>query len=150
VNRPAWKPWLVMVLIFVVGMIAGAALMIAFHAEGPHGPASSQQLRNHWMMHLTSRLDLTADQQAKIEPILTDAGNRIQQLHHEEVDQFAKIMDQANDQIAPLLTPDQQDKLKKMRSEREREFSGHLRPWEGSRHSPGEGGFPHDGPPPSP
>jgi Spy/CpxP family protein refolding chaperone len=130
-----------MALIFAVGMVAGGALVVAFHAGEPHGPPGLQQMRHHWMMHLAERLNLTSDQQAKIEPILADAANRIQALHRDEVDRIAKIMDSANQQIEPLLTPAQQEELKQIRREREHAFSGHMGPG-------GPGEFPHNGPPP--
>ncbi len=137
----ALRPWLLMALIFGVGMVAGGSLVIAFHAGEPHGPPGIQQMRHHWMTHLAERLKLTAEQQAKIEPILADAANQIQALHRDEVERIAKIMDSANQQIEPLLTSAQQEQLKQIRSERQHAFSGHMGPG-------GPGEFRHDGPPP--
>ena len=148
-SRTPLKDWLLVALIFAVGMIAGASLMVAFRHEGPHEPPGAQQIRNHWLAHLTRALELTPDQQAKIEPILADAGNQIQALHRDEIDRISKIMDNANERIAPLLTPAQQEELKKIHSERERAFSGHLRPWDGPRGPGGPNGFPPGGPPPA-
>jgi Spy/CpxP family protein refolding chaperone len=137
------RPWLVMGLIFVAGMVSGAALAISFRSAFTH-PPGIQQLRNHWLTHLTERLHLSPDQQAKIEPILTAAGNQIQALHHEEIGRISQIMATANQQISPLLTPDQQAELKTMESERQHTFSGHGHPW-GEPH--GDGG-PEGAPPP--
>jgi Spy/CpxP family protein refolding chaperone len=154
VNWTALKPWLLMGLIFGVGMIAGASLVVVFHPEAPHGPPGLQQMRSHWLMHLTHELDLTQDQQTKIEPILTDASNQIEALHHEELDKISGIMDKANEKITPILTAQQQEELKKIRSERDHTFFAHPHsPDEGHRpgagpmrdHSPGSS---HGGPPP--
>jgi len=145
VNWQRAKPWLVMGLIYVVGIITGAALMFGFRSDWSH-PPDARQLRSHWLVHLTQRLNLTADQQAKIQPILSQAGDDIQKLHRDEVDRLSQIMAKANDQIATLLTPAQQAELKEMESERERTFDGHMRPWgEGRKHA-GPGGPPRGGP----
>jgi len=147
VTWAALKPWLIMALIFGVGMVAGGSLVIAFHPGAPLNPPGEQQIRAHWMMHLTHRLHLTPDQEAKIEPIIADAVNHIQAQHDEEVGKFGQIMDAANEKIALILTPDQQAMLKKMMSERPHEFPGRPHPWEGPGPGPGAG-FPHDGQPP--
>ncbi len=98
------------------------------------------------MARLTHDLNLTADQQAKIQPILTDAETKIQALHREEVGHGAEIIKGADDQILPLLTPEQKDKLQKLESEREKMFSGHMRPG-GIHHHDGPDG---SSPPPPP
>ncbi len=132
-----------MALIFAVGMIAGGALVIAFHPGAPN-PPGAQQIRAHWMMHLSHRLNLTPDQQAKIEPIVAEAIKDIESLHNDEIAKLGQIMDAANEKIEPILTPDQQARLKAMMSERPHDFPGRPHPWEGP-HPPGPGpGFPRD------
>jgi Spy/CpxP family protein refolding chaperone len=142
------KPWLIMALIFGVGMVAGGSLVVAFHSGASRNPPGAvQEFRAHWMMHLSHRLNLTADQQTKIQPIVADAIDQIQKLHNEEIDKLGQIMDQANEKIEPILTADQQARLKEMMQERPHDFSGRPHPWEGP-HPPGPGGgFPHDGQP---
>ncbi len=138
-----------MALIFGVGMVAGGSLVIAFHPGlPPNPPGAVQQFRAHWMTHLSHRLNLTPEQEAKIEPIVADAINHIQSLHNEEIEKLGQIMDEANQKIEPILTPDQQARLKEMMSERTHDFPGRPHPWEGP-HPPGPGpgpgaGFPHD------
>jgi Spy/CpxP family protein refolding chaperone len=151
VTWSAFKPWLIMALIFGVGMVAGGSLVVAFRSEAPHNPPGVQQFKAHWMVHLSHRLNLTPDQEAKIQPIIAEAVNNIQSLHNDEIDKLGQIMDAANEKIEPILTPDQQAKLKEMMREHAREFSGHPHPWEEPHPGPG-GAFPHDGqqPPGSP
>ena len=138
------KPWLLLGGIFIVGIVTGSALTIGLASHFMH-PPGEQQLRSHWMMRLTERLNLTADQQAKIQPILTDAATRIQALHRDEVGRGSQIFKAANDQISALLTPEQQVELQKMESEREKMFSGHMHPW-GPQHDGPGGMHPHGGP----
>jgi Spy/CpxP family protein refolding chaperone len=122
------SPWLAMGLIFLAGLVSGAALTFGFRPYWEH-PPGPKQMQSHWIAHLTERLNLTTDQQGKIAGILQDAGEQIRSLHHEEVDKISGIMAKADEQIAPLLTPDQQAEFKKMQEERLRDFSHHMRPW---------------------
>jgi len=136
------KPWLLLAVIFIVGIVTGWALTMGL---APHSnqPPGEQQMKTHWMMRLTNRLNLTADQQAKIEPIVTDAEDQIQSVHRDELGRTSQILEDANRQIAAILTPEQQVELKKMETEREKQFSGHMRSW-APRGGPGEG--PRGGP----
>ena len=121
------KPWLLLALIFGVGMVTGASLAIALRSHFDH-PPGGPQIRTHWMMHLTQRLNLTPDQQAKIQPILADAEQQILSVHRDEVGRVAQIIDQTNTQIAGILTPEQQVQLQQLGKEmdmyRDRMFPG--------------------------
>jgi Spy/CpxP family protein refolding chaperone len=129
------KPWLVLAVIFVAGILTGAALTIGLGAHFMH-PPGPRDMNRFWMAKLTRDLNLTPDQQSKIEPILADAATKIQSLHRDEVVRGSQIFKAANDQIAALLTPEQKVELQKIESDREKRFSEHLRPW----------GPPHEGP----
>ena len=133
---PRFKPWLILGMIFILGLVTGGALTFSLehHFARPPGP---QQMRRHMLTFLTRELNLTADQQTKIGPILDDAERQIRQIHRDEVGRVSKIMEAANSQITPLLTPEQQAQQKAMESERKKMFSGHMRPW---------GQPPHEGP----
>ena len=148
-KRFASRPWLVMTLIFLLGIGSGILLTIGL---GPRfmGPPGPQEMRNRWMMHLTHRLNLTEDQQAKIQPIVTDAETQIQAVHHEDVTRISGILRAASGKISALLNPDQQAELTKMEADRERLFLGRMR---GSvPHDMGPGGpeGPGHGPPEGP
>jgi Spy/CpxP family protein refolding chaperone len=130
-----FKPWLLLAIIFAVGVITGVALTVGWGAHFRHQPGA-QQINRLWMAQLVQRLDLTADQQSKIKPILADAKTKIQSLHRDEVERGSGIMKATHDQISALLTPEQKAELQKMEAEREKMFFDHMRPW----------GPPHDGP----
>jgi Spy/CpxP family protein refolding chaperone len=130
-----FKPWLLLAVIFIVGVLTGSALTIGLAPHFRH-PPGAQQMRRLWMAQLVQRLNLTTDQQAKIQPIVADAETRIQSLHRDEVERGSQIFKAAHDQISALLTPGQQAELQKMESERKKRFSDHMRSW----------GPAHDGP----
>lgn len=85
--------------------------------QGPHAPNPQQQLA-----HLAKQLQLTADQQAKIGPILQSRDQQIQALRADaslsQPDRRAKMMTIVQDstkQIDALLTDAQRDQWKAMR-----------------------------------
>ncbi len=140
------RPWIILGLIFILGGITGSLLTIAF---GPRPtPPGAQQMGSHWMRHLTDRLKLSDDQQAKIEPLIMDAEQRIEKVHHEDVANISRIMQDTNAKIAEILQPGQRDELKQMESERERMFLRHTHGSHGpgDYHRPEDGGLP-PGPP---
>jgi Spy/CpxP family protein refolding chaperone len=143
---PKFKPWLLLGIIFIVGVVTGSALTIGL---GPHfmRPPVPREMKGHWMAHLIRDLNLTDDQQAKIQPILTDADSKLQALRHDEVERGAQIFKAADDQIAALLSPEQKAELLRMEAEREKMFSGHMRQNRRPHEGPNDdGGMP---PPPS-
>lgn len=60
---------------------------------------------------LTKSLDLTPDQQAKIQPIFDQARPQIAAIHQDAAAKTRTVMNNAFTQIRPLLTPEQQKKL---------------------------------------
>ncbi len=135
------KSWLLLSVIFIAGVVTGSALT---YGLGPHfaRPPNPQQMKRLWMIQLVQRLNLTADQQAKIQPILAEAETRIQNLHREEVDGGARIIKETDNQIAAVLTPAQNAELQKMEEEREKRFADHLRLRNSQRDR--DGGSPDD------
>ncbi len=92
--------------------VAGAIALGGFavvQADAGHG--------GRWHGHgfglerLTEKLDLTADQQAKAQPIIDTAKPQIAAIHQEAMQKSKAVMDNAMSQIRPLLTAEQQKKL---------------------------------------
>lgn len=69
--------------------------------------------------HLTKGLNLTADQQAKVQPIIDQAKPQIIAIHQDAMQKSQVIIDGAMSQIRPLLTPDQQKKFDDMQKARQ-------------------------------
>ena len=72
------------------------------------------------MEHLTKGLDLTPDQQAKVQPIVDQAKPQIQAIHQDAMQKTKAVMDNTMAQIRPLLTPQQQQKLDAMKQAHEK------------------------------
>jgi hypothetical protein len=61
--------------------------------------------------HLTKSLNLTPDQQAKVQPILDQARPQIAAIHQDAAQKTKAVITNTVEQIRPLLTPEQQKKL---------------------------------------
>src|SRR6267378_3546495 len=63
------------------------------------------------MGHLTKALNLTAEQQSKVQPLLDQARPQIVAIHKDAMGKTQAIIDQTMSQVRPILTPDQQAKF---------------------------------------
>jgi Spy/CpxP family protein refolding chaperone len=88
--------------------LGGFAIMQAQAGPGglgcPHGHGFGLQ-------HLTEQLNLTSDQQTKVQPILDAAKPQIAAIHQEAMQKMHTVMDSTLSQVRPLLNADQQKKL---------------------------------------
>jgi Spy/CpxP family protein refolding chaperone len=60
---------------------------------------------------LTRQLDLTSDQQTKVQPILDAAKPQLAAIHQEAMQKAKGVIESSLSQVRPLLTADQQKKL---------------------------------------
>ncbi len=60
---------------------------------------------------IADKLDLTSEQQTKVQPILDQAKPQIAAIHQEAMQKAKTVIDSTLSQIRPLLTADQQKKL---------------------------------------
>ena len=75
--------------------------------------------RGNPVEHLTRALDLTPEQQAKIQPIFDQAKPQIPAARQEAKQKIAAIRDNMQAQIRPILTPAQQQKFDALKQARE-------------------------------
>jgi Spy/CpxP family protein refolding chaperone len=75
---------------------------------GRHGGWQGQGLA---MGHLTKALNLTAEQQSKVQPLIDQARPQIVAIHKDAMDKTHAIIDKTMSQIRPILTSDQQKKF---------------------------------------
>ena len=132
-------------------------------AQGqPSGEGQSQGTGRHMghrgmptvddqLKHLTQQLSLTADQQAKLKPILQDQQAQMEKLHSDSSlsreDRFSKMEElrqNSDTQIKSVLTDDQQKSFDKLREEQR----SHMGKWHkgGGSAAPADGAAPPDKP----
>src|SRR5213595_1439541 len=92
------------------GAIALGGFVVVQAQPGPGGAG-------HWHGHafglrgIADKLDLTSEQQTKVQPILDQAKPQIAAIHQEAMQKAKTVIDSTLSQIRPLLTADQQKKL---------------------------------------
>ena len=87
----------------VIIALGGFAIV---QAQGPRGGG-----RGHAVERLTEGLNLTPDQQTKVQPIIDQAKPKMAEIHREAMQKMKAVVASTASQIRPLLTPEQQKKL---------------------------------------
>jgi len=96
--------------VLAVGAIALAGFVVVQAQPGPGG-AGGWHGHAFGLQHLTEKLNLTSDQQTKVQPIIDQAKPQIVAIHQEAMQKMKTVMDSTLSQIRPLLNADQQTKL---------------------------------------
>lgn len=95
-----------------------SAVLYAGEHGGPHGPGGPEH--GFSLEHVAKELDLTAQQQAQVAPIVEQVKPQMKAIHEEAMAKSRAVMETASAQIRPLLTPEQQAKLDKLQAAHEK------------------------------
>ena len=102
------------------------ATLVYLQAKEPseHGPKHEHGPGPHHMMgnpleHLSKDLELTDDQKTKVQPIIDQTKPQLAAIHKEAMEKMHALMENAGNQIRPLLTPQQQQKFDAMKKAHE-------------------------------
>ena len=111
-----FKIWLAVSLIgvFVAGFASGlfAGAVHARHVFfGRHHGFAGDRFRDH----LRRELKLTPEQYQQVAPVLDQLGEQLDTIRLETRRRVSATMTQSHQQIVPLLTPEQREKLEGMR-----------------------------------
>ena len=103
---------------------AGAIALGGFalvDAQDGAGFAGHHGFREHQfaMQHLTKSLNLTPDQQAKVQPLIDQARPQIIAIHKDAMQKTQAIIDKTMSQVRPMLTPQQQTKFDALQKARQ-------------------------------
>ncbi|HYR21708.1 MAG TPA: hypothetical protein VEP30_02125 [Chthoniobacterales bacterium] len=123
-----WKLIAGFLLVFIAGGATGVFVTMAIghhfmFGPHPHGFAA-QAMKNR----LQWQLRLTDEQMAKISPIIDKTGTQLEQIRGDTGRHVRDTMVQAHREIAPILTPEQQQRLKQVEERHRRWFQHH---WHG-------------------
>ena len=98
--------------VVAAGAIALGGFVIVQAQPGPgHGGFGCGHGHAFGLRGITEKLDLTSDQQTKVQPILDQTKPQIAAIHQEAMQKMKTVMDSTLSQIRPLLNEDQQKKL---------------------------------------
>src|SRR5436189_6078775 len=93
---------------------AGAIALGGFamvQAQPGHGGGGGWHGRGFGLEGLVNKLNLTSDQQTKVQPIIDQAKPQIAAIHQEAIQKMKTNMDSTTSQISPMQTADQEAKL---------------------------------------
>ncbi|HLC14059.1 MAG TPA: Spy/CpxP family protein refolding chaperone [Chthoniobacterales bacterium] len=94
--------------LIVIAAVALGAFSFA-QAQPPGGPHGGRYMNP--LEEMSSSLNLTDAQKAKVQPIVDQAKPQLQTIHQEAMTKAKAVIDASITQIRPLLTPEQQTKL---------------------------------------
>src|SRR5438270_11751745 len=119
-----WKLIAGFVLVFLAGGATGVFVSgaMAHHFFGAHRhgfAAQAMKTRLQWQLRLTD------EQMTKISPIIEKTGAQLEQIRGDTGRRVRDTIAEAHREIAPLLTPEQQQRLKQMEERHRRWFQGH-------------------------
>ena len=112
----ALKLWLAAAILVV--FLAGGALGLfvgALHARHiiflRHGPRMADRMQRH----LQNELSLTPEQMQQVSPVVERMSTQLDAIRQETSARVAATMNQAHEEMLPLLTPEQRQRLNEMR-----------------------------------
>ena len=110
-----WKLAFAFLLVFIAGVTTGC-LFGALHLKKRHiiGPPHSGDVAGKMREHFRKALDLTPEQEAKIMPIIDTTSTTLEAIRLETAERVRAVMAKAKQEVAPQLSPEQQEKLEKL------------------------------------
>jgi periplasmic protein CpxP/Spy len=112
-NKSKWQVRVAALLIFLLGVAAGALALNSYQRWSRSRAESTRQQRFERML---DRLQLSADQKSQVHQILSETREQLQNLRKESEPRFATIRQQADERLQKVLTPEQ---WKQFQQERE-------------------------------
>src|ERR1700730_10280421 len=121
-----WKLIAGFVLVFLAGAATGVfvSATTAHHFIGaqPHGfAARAMKNRLQWQLRLSE------EQMTKISPIIEKTGTKLEEIRGDTGQRVRETIAEAHREIAPFLTPEQQQRLKQMEERHRRWLQNHGR-----------------------
>jgi Spy/CpxP family protein refolding chaperone len=110
-----WKLAFAFLLVFIAGVTTGC-LFGALHLKRRHiiGPPHSGDVAGKMREHFRKALDLTPEQEAKIIPIIDKTSTKLEAIRVETAERVRTVMEESKREVAPQLSPEQQEKLEKL------------------------------------
>lgn len=118
VTKNRWQVRVAAMIIFVLGFTAGILALNVYRGWGRGGGPGNR------IDELSQRLNLTADQKAKVQEIFGDTREQLRAVRQETEPRMAEIRRQADGRLQTVLTPEQWQQFQKIRDERQRRGRG--------------------------
>src|SRR5262245_9059401 len=93
--------------IFIAGAAAGVVLGYSSARKRVFHPPPPQEIAEHFRARLQSRLGLTPEQKAQIDPLIVQACAEMESVQRDCWDRLSETVRRMNEKIAAHLTPEQ-------------------------------------------
>jgi Spy/CpxP family protein refolding chaperone len=113
-GRTTLKIWLVLLVVFVLGSVTGAALTGLYRSRAGGGAEARERAMHERFEKMRSELSLTDQQTTSVRTILDETRNEYRALRTELRPRFEEPRMKARARIRALLTPEQQKKFDTM------------------------------------
>lgn len=113
-NKRKWQIRGAVLAIFVLGFVAGALTITAYHAG--RGQRVSDGRRDRYEQML-DRLHLTTEQRTQVEQILKDSRTQVINIRKESAPRFEEVRQQTDERLQAVFTPQQWDQWRQMANE---------------------------------
>jgi Spy/CpxP family protein refolding chaperone len=118
-GRTKLKIWLVLIAVFILGSVTGAALTGLYRSRAGNDRPDRERVMRERFEKMRSELKLTEDQTTKVRAILDETRNEYRALRRALRPRFEEPRLKARGKIRALLTPEQQTKFDAMTAEQD-------------------------------
>jgi Spy/CpxP family protein refolding chaperone len=108
---------------FVVGAIAGGSMGYGMGRRSMFRPFDREEARVKTCQRFTSELNLNAEQQQKLDPLVRQGLDEMDAAHRQHKERLRGLMRQGRERISEILTPEQRVKFEAIEAEREQRMS---------------------------
>jgi len=108
---------------FVVGAVAGGAIGYGVGRRPVFRPFDREEVRVKTCQRFTSELNLDAEQQKKLDPLVRQGLDEMDAAHRQHSERLRGLMREGRDRISEILTPEQRVKFEAIEAEREQRMS---------------------------
>jgi Spy/CpxP family protein refolding chaperone len=112
--KSKWQVRIAVVIIFVVGFIAGALALNIY--RGRQWPPS-RALGRGGFEQMLDRLNLSAEQRTQVRAIFDDARTELTQLRKESGPKFREVRERTDERLQSVLTPEQWEQFQQVTNE---------------------------------
>lgn len=129
-----------LITLTALGALALGSSVLANDAQsGAKDRPGGRGGRHHMSLDkMTEQLNLTPEQKAKVQPILDQVKPQLETIHREAMEKSKAVMEDAMNQIRPVLTPEQQKKLEEVRNDRRGHRGHHRQEGQNEQDEPGD------------
>lgn len=114
VSKNKWKVRGAVLMIFLLGFVAGGLSLNAYHAWSLSKRDSNRQAKFEKMLN---RLQLTEEQRNQVREILVNTREQLQALRKDSEPKVEEIRRQTDERLQKILTPEQWQKFQQLRDE---------------------------------